>query len=126
MDKTIYLESGLDAIKGWLDHEFSTGTVPGQDYLLFQEGFITFIKDLCYENDAEVTRILRGHYELSLFIKKDGKYTYIAIPDVRGNQDWYYHLLFRFARSDKDLNSGRNRYVSLDVLTRDFNKLLRR
>lgn len=99
--------------KGIVDY----GCVTSPDYKTFERKFKNYIKKVAQENNGELVRFLPNHYEFSCFVKRNDKYVYISIDDVRYfPKSWYNNILIRTAQSDKDYTGGRNDYTSLDYL----------
>lgn len=119
--------AALNDLRKYIGYEFSTGIDTGKDYLTFQTKYINYLRTLCRNNDWEVTKITRGHYWLSVFIKNaENKYIYLSISDVRFFQhEWYYHVLIRTAKSDSDYHGGGNNYTSLENLQESLTRLFR-
>lgn len=108
----------LKDLQNYLDYEFSSGPYTGEDYKQFQTKYINYLRGLCKENGWTLENIGRGHYNFSLFIKNtDGNFIYLSISDVRGfSNEWYNHILYRTAASDKDYHGGINHYATLTEL----------
>lgn len=106
------------AIEDW-------GSVTSKDYESFQTKYRNFLKKVCKENNLELVSFHKGHYEFSAFIKKDDKYVYISISDVRYFKNaWYNNILIRTAKHEKDYTGGWNRYTSLPLLENSLVKML--
>lgn len=67
-----------------------------------------------------------GYFDFSAFFKKDGKYVYVKVGDVRYESDWYGNVLFRTAEHEKDYRGGSNNFCSYNNLESEVNKLLSR
>ena len=112
-------------LRKYLDYEFSTGCYTGKDYLSFQRKYISYLKMLCYNNVWEITKVCKGHYEFSLFIKDcNGNYVYLSISDVRfWKNEWYNNILVRTAADDNDYHGGSNYYTNLLCLPDTIRRL---
>jgi len=119
-----YKEEIPNSLKGFKNWEFSSGGITGEDFKIFAREFKTFIKKNLPE-EAEIVNFSRGHYFLSGFIKKNGKFVYFSIPDVRFfKNEWVNNILIRVAKSDKDYIGGNNNYTNLENFKEAVNKLL--
>jgi len=119
-----YKEEIPNSLKGFKNWEFSSGVITGEDFKIFTRKFKTFIKKNLPE-EAEIVNFSRGHYFLSGFIKKNGKFVYFSIPDVRFfKNEWVNNILIRVAKSDKDYIGGNNNYTNLENFKEAVNKLL--
>ena len=107
----------LKELEKYLNYEFSSGPYTGKDYKTFQTKYVNYLKQLCKDNDWQLARVLKNHYEFSAFIEYDGKFAYLAIVDVRywKNELWN-NILIRTANHKKDYRGGRNDYTSLPDL----------
>ena len=115
----------MDNLKKYLDYEFSSGPYTGKDYLSFQTKYINCIKRMCNDNDWELVRALKNHYEFSAFLRCNDKYIYISICDVRYfRNEWWNNVLVRSATSDKDYRGGRNNYSALPNLAEAIKAVL--
>ena len=93
------------------------GAYTSPDYKTFERKYKNCIKKIAQENDGELVKFSPNHYEFSCFVKRNGKFVYISISDVRyWHNEWYNHILIRTAQSDKDFHGGTNWYCSLDEL----------
>lgn len=101
------------------------GSVTSDDYKSFQRKYKNFIKKVCEENNMELVKFNPNHYEFSAFVKKDDKFVYISISDVRYFKNaWYNRILVRTAKSEKDYTGGFNNYTSLPLLETTLTKML--
>ena len=114
-------------LQGYLDYEFSTGVYPGKDYLTFQTKYINFLRKLCRENGWELVNVGRNHYCFSCFFKKQDKFVYLSIADVRFSENtWYDRILVRTAKNDKDYTGGQNQFCNLPNLESFITKVFDR
>lgn len=104
-------------LEKYLNYEFSSGPYTGEDYKTFERKYINYLKSVCKEQGWEFVKANKNHYEFSAFIKFENKYIYLSISDVRFfNNEWYNHILFRTAKSEKDYTGGQNLYTTLPLL----------
>lgn len=117
----------LKDLEKYIDYEFSSGCYTGDDYKQFQTEYINYLRSLCKQNGWELVNVGRNHYEFTALIKRDSRYVYFSISDVRYWQnEWYKHILIRTANNDKDYTGGNNNYTSLPNLQSAIGNLLSR
>ena len=120
--------SNINALKQYINYEFSTGCYTGNDYKTFQTKYINYLKTICKENNWSLIKVNKNHYCFSAFIKggTENKCVYISISDVRYfNNDWYNHILVRTAKNEVDYKGGFNHYTTLDKLEYKICELLK-
>lgn len=109
--------AALKDLQKYLNYEFSSGCYTGEDYKQFQNKYISYLRTVCRQNDWELVKVGRNHYEFSAFIKSNNSYVYFSISDVRFfRNEWYHHILIRTADSEYDYHGGHNNYTSLPKL----------
>ena len=113
-----------EGIEQWLNYRFESSCYTTEEFKAFVRDFKKAIK-----NNLPVGYILadwnRGHFEVSGFISKNGKYVYFSISDVRYWQNaWYEHILIRTAKDTKDHTGGSNCYTSLENFKVNVERLL--
>ena len=118
--------ANLTELRKYLTHSFSTGCTTGKDYKTFQTKYINYLRSLCRLHGWELVTIGRNHYNFSAFIRNEsGKHVYLSISDVRFfNSDWYYRILIRTAKSERDYCGGANNYACLTTLSESVQRLL--
>lgn len=107
----------INALKQYINFEFSSGCYVGDDYKTFQTKYINYLRKLCDQNNWRLVNVGRNHYCFSAFIKggTENKYVYISISDVRYfSNDWYKHILIRTAKNETDYHGGFNNYTTLE------------
>ena len=104
-----------NTIEKWLNHEFSSGTVAGDDYKKFQRAAKADLKKKAEAVGYTLHSFRPGHYEFSAVLRDadTGNFIYVAIVDVRyyGNK-WYNEVLYRTMKDDKDSHGGYNQWCS--------------
>lgn len=111
----------LDEFRPW---EFSSGSTTGNDFRAFARLFKKGIAERL-PTGASLVKSSKGHYIASGFIKRQGKFIYFSVSDVRHFPgDWYSNILIRTAKSDTDYTGGSNCYTSLDEFTQRVDSLL--
>lgn len=117
----------LKDLEKYLDYEFSSGCYTGEDYKQFQNKYVNYLRSMCRQNNWELVSVRRNHYEFSAFLKRDDRFVYFSISDVRFfRNDWYNHILIRTAFNEKDYHGGNNNYTSLTNLKDAVGNLLLR
>lgn len=107
----------LKDLQKYLDYEFSTGCDTGEDYKTFERKYINYLKTLCKEQGGEFVWAHKNHYEFTACFSYNEKYAYFSISDVRfWKNEWYYHILYRSMKHEKDYTGGSNNYTSLERL----------
>lgn len=89
------------------------------DYKNFQKDYRKCIRSLCNTNGLELISFSPSHYEFSCFIKNknSGKMCYMSISDVRYfDNRWFFSILVRTAKHEKDYSGGYNTYCCYDKL----------
>ena len=124
-------------VKAFRDYDFESCDVPEQywgDYThanFFKKYFIPIarkeFKALAKKIGAEVD-FSPNYFEWSAFFKKDGKYIYVHVGDVRYNVcgHWYDNVLFRTAKDEHDYTGGSNRHCSYEELEEELSDLFER
>ena len=117
--------ASLNDLRKYIGYEFSSGPYTDKDYLTFQTKYINYLRAFCCNNGWELVNIGRNHYCFSCFIKNnEDKFVYLSVSDVRGyNPEWYYHVLIRTAKNEKDYHGGTNNYTSLENLQESVARL---
>ena len=76
---------------------------------------------------ARLIKFSVGHYILSGFIERDGRYVYFSISDVRYFKNkWAENILIREAKNEEDYTGGSNGYTTLERFEQDVEELLKR
>lgn len=118
--------ANLNELRKYLTHTFSTGSTTGKDYKTFQTKYINYLRSLCKLHGWELVNVSRNHYCFTAFIcNEENKYIYLSISDVRYfNNEWYYHILIRTAKHERDYRGGSNNYACLTTLSESVQRLL--
>lgn len=112
-------------IEGFRNWEFSSGSTIGEDFRAFARLFKRWLQGNIPEG-AEIEVLKRGHYYMSGFVKREGKYVYFNVGDVRFTHSWATNILVRTAKSNTDWTGGMNQYTTLDRFSTDVDILLNR
>ena len=75
----------LNDLERYLNYEFSSGCYTGNDYKIFERKYINYLRGLSKENDWEFVKANKNHYCFTAFVKKNNRYVYISVSDVRFN-----------------------------------------
>ena len=113
-------------LRKWLGFQFSSGSVTGEDYKLFEKELLNLLKRNLRKEGIEFVNPVRGHYYCSCIVKNTntGKFAYFSISDVRFSQDeWAYKVLYRDCAHEKDWSGGSNRYCTIEDLINNIIKI---
>lgn len=103
----------------WLGHHFESSTGLTSEFSLFRKQIKRFIKNALPPYLELIMPFGSLHFSFSGFIKnlETGKYVYFSCSDVRSfPDDWYYNLLIRTAKDERDFTGGMNRFIKLPSL----------
>ena len=104
-----------NAMEKWLNYEFSSGTVAGDDYKKFQRAAKADLKKKAETAGYTLHSFHAGHYDFSAVLRdaETGKLIYVAISDVRFfRNQWYTEVLYRTMKHDKDWSGGTNQFCT--------------
>jgi len=117
----------LQELEKYLDYEFSTGVYTGEDYKSFERKYINYLKSLCKQNDWGFVWAHKNHYNFTACFSFNGKFVYCSISDVRfWKNEWYFHILYRSMKHEKDYTGGNNCYTDLPNLENAISNLFKR
>lgn len=117
----------------WLQHEFSTGSVAGDDYQKFQKEAKAELKKTAAQCGLTLHCFNKNHYCFSAVLKQeaekaeDVRYVYVSISDVRFvKNEWYNNVLCRIMANDKDWSGkgGNNNYTSWSLVAEKAKELI--
>ena len=115
------IPENLEAFKQW---EFSSGSTTGEDFKIFARLFKKYLK-ANLPQEAELANVSSGHYYVSGFVQKNGKFVYFSISDVRHFPEaWHKEILVRTAQHAKDYTGGPNGYTTLEKFRERVSALL--
>lgn len=104
------------------------GSVVSKEFKSFQNAFVRTLKAIADIEDAKVVKVNKGHYYLSAFIERNGKYVYVyyggfdrTFIDFTNKKRAMY---CRSAESDHDFIGGTNIFCSLENLSHFINEIL--
>ena len=102
-------------INKWLNFKFQYGN--DNEFSNLSRNVKAYIKRNLAEN-YELVNYNKGYFYISGFIKNNdnNKFMYFSFPDVRYDNTWYKHVLYRTAENEKDYTGGHNKYCSVEDL----------
>lgn len=114
-------------MKKWYDYNFQSSPHTGADFKQFARDLRKELNRQLKQTDCRIVKYNVGHYYISGFIEKDGKFIYFNIGDVRFNLSglgWEENILVRTARNIKDYTGGMNNRTTLHSFGKNVEKLL--
>lgn len=104
------------------------GSVVSKEYKSFQNAFVRTLKAIADIEDAKVVRVTKGHYYISAFIERNGKYAYVYYGGIDRTFIDFTNvkrvMYCRSAESDQDFIGGMNIFCSLENLPHFINEIL--
>ncbi len=121
-------------IKKWTGKSIrDDGGVVSEQFKMFSRDFRSAIKTVANNIGAKLVSYTPGHYDMSGFLEKDGKYVYFHYSVPRGEYPMNLYessfmggVLIRTASGPKDYTGGQNRYCSFDGFERMANDIFMR
>jgi hypothetical protein len=106
-------------LEDYLNWEFGSGVKTTRDFKKFALLFLNHIRKNLPKG-AKLDKYGIGHYFIWGYVKKNDKYVYFFVPDVRYQKnDWYNNILLRRTKDNIE-TEGEDNYSSL----KDFKKTL--
>ena len=107
------------------------GCSVSREYRRFQTALIHELTRYATASGAKVVSSLKGHYDTSCFIERNGRFVYISHSSTfsrtgRGVKIELDSFLIRTASHAKDYTGGSNRYCRLEELSVMIDRLLNR
>jgi len=100
----------------WRGYEFTSSISETDEFKAFARDFKRCINSIIPDG-IELVKFSRGHFYCNGFLKRDDKFIYFSIPDVRYWKDkWFNNILIRSAENTEDYTGGSNGFTNL----RDF------
>lgn len=97
----------------------------------FAKDIKRYFADVATESGAELVKFNIGHYYVSGFIEKNGKYMYFSYSIPRGESainlyagDFLEGILVRSAESTSDFTGGRNQFCNFKNFKDAINSIL--
>lgn len=105
------------------------GTYVSREYRNFQTALVREISNYAKAVDATVVSNIKGHYDTSCFVGRNGKFVYISHTSGLSRRADGVHIeldsfLIRTAGHEKDYTGGNNHYCHLSKLQSMIDKLL--
>ena len=79
------------------------------------------MKKIAEKAGAELVSFNPSHFYFSAFFKRNDKFIYVNVGDVRYERNWYDDVLIRTAKNEKDFTGGTNNFCSIDELAEYMN-----
>ena len=90
----------------------------------FFKDYIFYLKSIFKKNNIEIVKKNKGFYYFSLFLKKNDKYIYFCISDVRFfKNEWFNNILIRICKNENDFKGSQNHYTNLNNIIIAINNL---
>lgn len=95
------------------------GAYKSQEFIRFARDFRSTVKDIASEIGGEICNFHIGHYDVSGFIQRSGKYVYFSYSEPRHMavnllaEDPRFGILIRTANNEKDYTGGYNNFCNI-------------
>ena len=105
------------------------GAYKSQEFIQFARDMKSTIREVCKDNGAELVKFSVGHYDVSGFALKNGRYVYFSYSEPRHwpidlNDSGYMNgILIRTAEHDKDFHGGYNNFCNIYTFADKLNRL---
>lgn len=97
-----------------------------KEFNTFQNAFKREVARIAQENGAELVSYIKGHYDMSGFIRKGKKYLYFNYSNYmkRNKVDFNNRQAFfcRIAKNENDYRGGVNNFMPFSVFESNFEK----
>lgn len=106
------------------------GAQNSSDFLSFARKFKNYLKRSVSPYGIDVAEFYVGHYYISGFVEKEGKFVYFNYDFPRGQKidtdvrGCHGGVLIRTAKDVKDYRGGQNNFTSIARIGEDINSLL--
>lgn len=108
----------------WINYNFSSGSIAGDDYLQFQKDCLNDLKKMATKAGLKIHKFNKGHYYFSAVLTDGEKFIYISHPDVRGFGEMKDEILVRTMAHAEDWTGGRNNWVKWSDVGEFSSKLI--
>lgn len=109
------------------------GSYTSEEFNTFAKGFKSFVKRNLEDLGFTLDSFYKGHYSISGFLEKDGRYIYFGYDVPRDNypidvntKSAHMGILIRSAESPRDFHGGMNNFTSFKDFADDVNSLFNR
>lgn len=105
------------------------GSVLSPEFIRFAADVKSTIRAICKENGADLVKWSTGHYDVSGFVLKNGKYVYFSYSEPRhlpidlNRHDAWDGILIRTAAHEKDYTGGQNNFCNIHSFGTVLNRL---
>ena len=123
-------------IKKWHNRVLEDcGSYVSKEFHSFQLAFINQLRKIAKNNGAEVVNPCYGHYDISCFIKKNGKFVYLHYDNTLNSgrnvvclmgfvSGCHAPMLIRTVKGEKDYSGGENNFCQFENCEELINNLL--
>lgn len=98
------------AVKDWKDFYFESSSRRTPEYIKFERECKKELKTICKNNNIELIQFSSNHFEWDACVKRNNRYIYISIRDVRGR--WFDSILLRYVKNEKDYHGEGNHFCA--------------
>ena len=106
------------------------GSSISDEFRQFAKDFKSVVATAAKEHGMEIKGFRVGHYDVSGFLHKNGKYVYFSYSEMRympmdlTRKDPLSGILYRTAESEKDFRGGMNCFTNIECFEADVAKLM--
>jgi len=112
-------------LEDYLNWEFKSGVKTTRDFKKFALLFLNHVRENLPKG-AKLDKHSVGHYFIWGYVKKNDKYVYFFVPDVRYQKnDWHNKILLRRTKDNVEAE-GEDYYSSLKDFKKTLNKLFKK
>lgn len=111
-------------VKDWKNVVFESSTNRTKQYILFERQCKKELIQQCEKNDLILHSFHPNHFEWSAVVRKNDKFIYIHLGDVRFS-NWYDDALVRTMAHPTDWRGGKNNKCRFDQIGEIANNLLK-
>ncbi len=108
--------------KKWAGTQFESSCFETNEFKSFASALKRALSKDAKENGIEVLNFSKGHFQVSGFLKKNQKYIYWSIPDVRFTNTRLDAILYREAMDASDFRGGYNHFTHFGKLLESAEK----
>lgn len=108
------------------------GGVVSQQFRMFARDFRSTVKTVAEELGAELVSFSAGHYDVSRFVEKSGKYAYFSFSVPRGERPmdlceggFVGNVLVRTAAGPRDFTGGWNNFCPMAEIAELMERLFK-
>jgi hypothetical protein len=115
----------MNNINQWKNRQFESSTTTTAQFASFARAYKKALTEVL-GHDFELISWKRGHFYVSAFFKNKTvkRFIYLSCSNVRFfPNEWYFNILIRTAKHEKDYTGGSNNFTSLYTLYEDAMRL---